>query len=199
MELEYRIWMRIPSHGGAVGSEAIVLATTIQRLTDGPEIGKITTPVREGFADNFARERGGPGLDAWARLAKQTEDEREILGFPRSHPILVRTGQYRASWTQRSHLNHFERKHRASGNRLLILVGSLDPRVPTLEGGFESMPAHLVEGVDPFDDLSVRMHGLGGGVPARPVRFISKHFQSATGRAVKFLLDSKVKSVKASK
>ena len=51
------------------------------------------------------RHRIGRG-SAWLPLTRRTNDEREALGYPREHPILVRSGDYRRSFTDPDHADH---------------------------------------------------------------------------------------------
>lgn len=54
--------------------------------------------IRGLFAENFDREGNGSG--AWVPLARSTQRERQRLGYPPSHPILVRRGAYRDSFVR---------------------------------------------------------------------------------------------------
>lgn len=200
MKLHLRGWWRRPKDPKKLGVEAIKVAAGVLRFSDGPDVGKITNPIREGFAQNFADEAGGPHGTPWQLLAKRTSDEREQLGFDPHHPILERTGGYKSSWIDRMSGDHFERQHKhgqfsgtklVGKNKVTINFGSVDYRVPTLEGGEGQMPGHLLEreqmlGGSPF----------GGVVPPRPVRFVSEDNIFMSKLAVAFLLSDKMKDVK---
>jgi hypothetical protein len=203
MKLNLRLWWRRPRDPKKLGIEAIKIAAGVLRFSDGPDVGKITNPIREGFADNFAGEKGGPHGSPWALLAERTSYERVLLGFDPYHPILERTGRYKSSWIDRTSGDHFERQHKhgqfsgtklVGQNKVTINFGSTDYRVPTLEGGEGSMPAHLLEreqmlGGSPF----------GGEVPPRPVRFVSDDHIFMSKLAVAFLLSEKIRDVKGPK
>lgn len=205
--VRYRVWLRRPRNPQDIGREALELVTTILRLSDGPDLGRVTQPVRDGWALNFARE--GTSLDTrWADLADRTMREREFLGFPAAHPILQRTGSYKRSWVNRTDPNYFERAHRrgsfsggnftGGGNQVFISLGSIDYRVPTLSGGME-VPGSMFR--DPFQatlgGMPQRSYEGMGRVPPRPVTPIDEKFADGIGRALDFLLGSKAGQVKA--
>lgn len=98
--------------------------------------------IRAGFEMNFASE-GRQGGEPWAALAERTQRERERLGYPAEHPILVRSGSYRDSFTDEGHPNHIS-DWSADGGRWLIEEGSSDERVEELEYGRWDMPARPV-------------------------------------------------------
>lgn len=198
-------WIR-PSDVHNLGREALALAATVLTFSDS-EVGEVTDPVRAGFAYNFSTESGGPTGSPWALLAERTKNEREQLGFPREHPILHRTGSYERSWTVRSDARHFEKQHKRGqwtgsnvvgpGAKVIINVGSLDYRVPVLEGGME-MPASTFE--DTMQKEAAQLPGFdtsgillmaGGGVPARPVSFISDLHAEWIGEAISRILTEK--------
>lgn len=199
-------WIR-PTDVRNLGREAIALAASILTF-DQKEVGEITDPVRAGFAYNFATESGGAAGSPWQVLARRTKDEREQLGFPREHPILYRTGSYARSWTVRTDARHFERQHRRGqwtganlvgpAAQVVINVGSLDYRVPVLEGGTE-MPAYIHEDTAaaaeklelPGMEFLSHMEMARGGVPPRPVAFITDLHASWIGEAISRLLTDK--------
>jgi hypothetical protein len=205
LKLPLRLWWRRPSDPKKLGAEAVELAALILKFSDGPDVGKITNPVREGFANSFAVEGGGRFSQKWADLADRTNRERTFLGFPAAHPILERTGRYKHSWITRTAADHFEKQHRGGAlsganfvgqNMLTINVGSVDYRVPTLEGGM-AMPSHLIE----REQMLRRSAGMvtqqgSSAVPPRPVRYIEKQFLDRIGKAISFLLGDKVNEVK---
>lgn len=122
---------------------------------------QIGNAIRAGIANNFDRERAGD-LYPWADLAKSTQVERQLLGFPAQHPILHRTGEYRSSFTDANHPLHYAAfSIRASGFE--IEIGSADPRAPILEyGDDELIPARAaaVLSRDAVDRLSDVLHEL---------------------------------------
>lgn len=105
---------------------------------------QITDGLREQFAANFTRQASGAGR--WAPLRPQTIAQRRELGFG-ERPILVRSGRYRASFTQRSAPDHYERIQ-PTGVGLLYEVGSDDARGADLERGTRRMPARPVTLLD---------------------------------------------------
>lgn len=99
---------------------------------------QIDAAVRAGIAENFRGEQSAAG--SWASLAASTQRQRQSLGYGPAHPILVRTGDYRAAFVSAQSKDHavlFERT--PEGWRLT--VGSEDERVPWLEGGTRTIPA----------------------------------------------------------
>lgn len=205
--LNFRLWWRRPKDIKKLGIEAIKIATSVLRLSDGPDVGKITNPIRSGFASNFDSEVGGPLLTPWQELALRTRQEREQQGFPREHPILERTGGYKNSWIDRMSGDHFERQHRhgqvtgtslVGKNMVTISFGSVDYRVPTLEGGEGSMPTHLIEREQMLRRAAgtPQMPSGTGVVPPRPVRFVDEGNIFNSKLAVAFLLSEKAQKVK---
>lgn len=95
-------------------------------------IRPIQETIRAGFAFNFAAERGDD--TPWSPLAPFTQRERRRLGFPQDHPILVRTGAYRDSFTEEDHPLHFSEWSTEAG-RWRITEGSRDERADLLEFG----------------------------------------------------------------
>lgn len=88
--------------------------------------------VREvGISEIFDRE----GIPSWALLALPTVKQRIRLGFPGTHPILVRTGSLRASLTERGHPHNIEVIQKQGGNVTMIL-GTTDPRFGVLHAGW---------------------------------------------------------------
>ncbi len=88
--------------------------------------------VREvGINEIFDRE----GIPSWALLALPTVKQRLRLGFPGTHPILVRTGSLRASLTERGHPHNIEVIQKQGGNVMMVL-GTTDPRFGVLHAGW---------------------------------------------------------------
>lgn len=115
-----------------------------QRMADQDE--PIRAAIRQGFALNFERESAGNG-PRWAPLAEMTNDERERLGYPREHPILVRSGSYKASFVDDGAEGHVSAQG-LSDTSLLIEEGSGDIRVGTLELGWVNIPPRPVLGLN---------------------------------------------------
>ena len=174
-----------PSSKDAVGQEAVDLAESVMDMTASHK-RRIIQPVLNGFEYNFQTESSEEG--PWQELAARTKEEREELGFPREHPILERTGSYRASWIKRGHPNHLEVEVpiRAS-NTLALFVGSKDPRVGPLSGGFE--PARLEDAGEEA--------GIGDGfLPPRPVAPIREGYARSIGYMASAVLHDMAKQVK---
>ena len=106
----------------------------------------IREAIRRGFALNFDRESAGNG-PRWAPLSEATNDERERLGYPREHPILVRSGRDKASFVDPTADGHVEAQG-VSDIALLIEEGSGDIRVGTLELGWVNIPPRPVLGLN---------------------------------------------------
>lgn len=106
----------------------------------------IRAAIRRGFALNFERESAGNG-PRWSPLAEMTNDERERLGYPREHPILVRSGSYKASFVDADADGHVTAQG-VSDTTLLIEEGSGDIRVGTLELGWVNIPPRPVLGLN---------------------------------------------------
>lgn len=116
------------------------LARFVDRLSNPtPQFtAQIEDAVRAGFAENFATESAGG--TPWEQLAFDTMLDRVVHGFPAAHPILVRTGDYRASFTDRQDANAFM-EFAATGDGWTMDIGSSDSRMEELEGGTRLIPA----------------------------------------------------------
>jgi phage gpG-like protein len=114
-----------------------------QRMADRDE--PIRAAIRQGFALNFERESAGNG-PRWAPLAEMTQNERQRLGFGREHPILVRTGGYKASFIDDGAADHIAERE-VTETALLIDEGSDDYRVSHLEFGWVNIPPRPVLGL----------------------------------------------------
>lgn len=127
-----------------IGDDWVNIARRASRPSSA-EQRPVEQSIRSQFARNFARE--GSDAGAWAPLAPFTVAQRLALGFPGPHPILVRTGRYRRSYTQSG-----------SGNALLefsptaggweMVVGSDDERAAELEFGTDRIPPRPVTLLD---------------------------------------------------
>lgn len=122
---------------------------------------EIGNSIRAGFAQNFDREQAGD-LYPWADLAKSTQTERILLGYPPAHPILERSGSYKSTFTDAGDPLHYaEFEMGAWGFR--VEIGSEDPRAPLLEhGDDERLPARSVAVLssEATDHLSRTLHEL---------------------------------------
>mgnify|MGYP006969396131 FL=1 len=138
-------------HNNAIADDLDRLIDRISR--PGPrQTRHIADAIRQQFAENFTRQ--GSGAGQWARLAPSTIAQRRRLGFAGQRPILVRTGRYRASFTQRGAANHYETVQ-YRGGYTTIDVGSDDERGEWLERGTRRMPARPVTllGDDQSDNI----------------------------------------------
>ncbi len=103
----------------------------------------IADSIRQGFAENFANEQNGDGTP-WAPLAPATVTQRGS-----AHPILVRTGLGRASFTQQGATDHIQRLITQPGGWTLE-VGSENEIMMMHATGTRYMPAR------PMGELSDR-------------------------------------------
>ena len=105
------------------------------------ELEQIRTEIRAGFERNFTEEASAAG--PWAPLARWTVLERTRLGFGPTHPILVRTGDYAASWLDPGNQDHVS-ETRTTAGIIEIAEGSQDERADVLEAGSALVPARPV-------------------------------------------------------
>lgn len=122
------------------------IAEFIRRIEELLRPGKdairpIQEAIRAGFALNFTGERGDDR--PWAPLARRTMHERRMLGYQPDHPILVRSGAYRDSFTDEGHPLHVTEWSSEAG-RWIIEEGSTDERADVLEFGAGYVPARPV-------------------------------------------------------
>lgn len=134
------------------------------------ERAKVATAITRGFAENFSNEQSGDGRK-WEPLAAMTINERRELGFAGEHPILVRSGRYRASWIQANAPGHVEVFER-TGTGWLMDVGSEDDRVEELSEGR----------ANPY-------------MPPRPVLPLSVKAEAGLGDVLGFVVDEIAKRV----
>ena len=102
-------------------------------------VGVVQAAIRDGFAAVFASE-GAAGAAPWAELAEATRRERARLGYPPAHPILVRTGDYRASFVDPGHADHVS-EWTSGGGVWTIAEGSSHRLAQYHEQGTSRMPA----------------------------------------------------------
>lgn len=95
--------------------------------------GAVTYTAEDVFIEEVKETFAAEGLHGtnWDELAPFTQDEREELGFPREHPILVRTGLLRANLTTDAVV---ERDDPGTGNASLK-IGTTDERFEELQMG----------------------------------------------------------------
>lgn len=139
---------------------------SIERLAAAPaeEFEVARQAIRHGFQMNFLGEgsAGGP----WDDLAPYTVEQRELLGFPGEHPILVRTGDYEQSFVDPGHPDHVSELDRYDGY-VELLEGTAHPYVETHEYGREGDPR----------------------VPARPVLLLEPVSEDALGAELDAVFD----------
>ena len=139
----------------------------------GGERAKVATAITRGFAENFSNEQSGDGRK-WEPLANWTVQERRDLGFAGEHPILVRSGRYRASWIQENAPGHVE-VFEKTGTGWLMDVGSADDRVEELSEGHSDF--------------------VGRPMPPRPVLPLSAKAEAGLGDVLDFVIDEIAKRV----
>lgn len=122
------------------------------------DLAPVAQVIRDGFARNFDEERSAAGH--WAALAPRTVIERRRLGFGPEHPILVRTGEYAATWLDPDHPDHVGEIWRTGRGFLRISEGSMDERAEYLEEGTAIMPARPVAPLQ-APDLALLDEALG--------------------------------------
>lgn len=107
---------------------------------------EIDRGVRREFAHSFSAQGNAR---PWASLAQMTIIDRIRKGYPGISPILIRSGDFMRSWTERSHPDHvFDFNQQRDG--WTIESGSEDERAQWHEQGTRFMPAR------PVADFSVQ-------------------------------------------
>lgn len=96
------------------------------------QLEPVRQAIRAGMARNFAAEADAE-MDPWANLSKRTQREREAAGYPKAHPILVRSGGYRASFIDPHDPEHVSQT--TLGLIIRLEEGTSDPRADELEAG----------------------------------------------------------------
>jgi hypothetical protein len=126
-------------------------------------VGVVQAAIHDGFAAVFASE-GAAGAAPWAELAEATRRERARLGYPPAHPILVRTGDYRASFVEPGHADHVSEWIAIDGT-WLIEEGSSDYRAKYHEPGGDIIPRRSVTdlGAGAEDHIGQVLNGLFAG------------------------------------
>lgn len=118
------------------------LLARLENITAGDQ-DDIADAVRAGYADNFTNESSGAG-QGWAPLAEATVRQRGS-----SHPILVRTGLGKDSFTKKSAADHIQTFIARTGGWTLE-VGSQSEIMNLHKTGTSRMPAR------PMDELSAK-------------------------------------------
>ena len=136
----------------------------IERYLPGPVTRRGGDALRLAFAENFSSE----GQGQWMPLTKRTEDEREALGYPRKHPILVREGDLMESVINPAHPLHFEQMSDDGDGRMVLSLGSLDERYEVLHFGDGDMANPII----------------GGTIPARPMMVLWEHQEAGVEMAL---------------
>lgn len=122
---------------------------------------EIGNSIRAGIAANFAGERAGDEYP-WMDLARSTQIERRLLGYNPQHPILVRTGEYRASFTEAGHPLHYA-SFTITAAGFTVEIGTEDERAEVLEFGDDlHIPARAATYLDEesLGHLSRTLHDL---------------------------------------
>jgi hypothetical protein len=143
----------------------------------------VANVVRLGIAWNFAHESAPDGTP-WEPLAPRTQAERregiDSRGIPfrtgAMHPILVRTGDLKRSFTDPDHPRHIFIVTRAPGGVEFTISAADDPATPdrirTLHAG-----GHVMGISKGMRDLPAGEPYKGAPVPARPFVGISDQFE----------------------
>jgi hypothetical protein len=115
------------------------------------EIDDLTEPMKDSAdlvlqtnEETFSRE--GPG---WAHLARSTVLQRERLGYPGEHPILVRSGRLMRSLTQKGaegNIYEYGTQHMRAGS-VLKVPGGWNLAMLHQEGT-DRMPARRILGLN---------------------------------------------------
>jgi hypothetical protein len=185
-----------PANKSLIGREAIQMVSWADMLARSAGVRRrFEDVVRDGFAYNFDVE--GVPSGQWRQLAEMTVEERRVLmedepgglvpGFGPEHPILQRTGRYRASWTDADDPDALLLLERSDPGSLVMYIGSSDPRVPKLSGGRAASieSAMASEGIE-YQSYSLGELGEGffveqahpwGRIEPRPVHELFDQFE----------------------
>lgn len=110
------------------------------------QLQPVQEAIREGLDENFQTESAG-GMP-WDQLSLTTVIDRITKGYPGSHPILQRSGHYRASFADSAHGDHISEIQYRLG-LISLFEGSQDDRVQLLELGNRRVPARPVLELSP--------------------------------------------------
>ena len=80
------------------------------------------------------------GQPPWAPLAPFTMMDRRRLGFPAEHPILFRTGSFKASFLAHGIVNHIS----LGGSSFMLRFGTNDPRFLKHQEGTMFVPTRPI-------------------------------------------------------
>jgi len=105
------------------------------------DLQPVADAIRHGFAENFERE--GSARGPWAPLARRTQIERQLLGYPPAHPILVRSGNYRNDF-----INSNAPGSVTDWDGNTLFVGSQNQKVRRLNEGEDRVPSRSVLDLD---------------------------------------------------
>jgi len=135
----------------AIGSFERVLAEPIKhfRLFAGIAPTKVYWQFHIYMDDVFAAE----GIPEWPALAVSTIIQRLHLGFPPEHPILERTGGFRAAVSEMGAPGFVFQTVPLGGESFTLQIGTTDPRFEWFQEGTPDMPARPVM---PSDEYSRR-------------------------------------------
>lgn len=109
--------------------------------------------VRRLFGEHFEQE-GSRSSFSWAKLEDRTREERRREGYGAAHPILVRSGYYKNSFTTLGAPDNFEQLITRT-NGWTLELGSDDFRVNELEGGRPDMDARPVTLLDSSEEEDI--------------------------------------------
>ena len=84
------------------------------------------------------------GIPEWAALAIPTIINRLHLGFPPEHPILERTGAFKAAIISKGSPGFVYQHDSLGGGSLRLRFGTTDPRFIWFQEGTEHMPARPI-------------------------------------------------------
>ena len=131
----------------------------------------VSEPVRAGFAENFAGEHNGVG-EPWPQLSALTNADRERQGYPREHPMLVRRGVLKASWTELGRSDHVEDLE-VDGSGWSLFVGTSNERARLQEFGG-----------------TTRIRGREAIIPPRSVGILSDRVEGNIGSGIEQMIES---------
>lgn len=109
--------------------------------------------VRGLFEEHFDNE-GSRSAFSWEGLKDRTRAERRREGYGAEHPILVRSGYYKNSFTNLGAPDNFEQLV-TRGDGWTMEFGSDDFRVNELEGGRDNMAARPVTLLDDSEESEI--------------------------------------------
>ena len=137
---------------GSLDAEIKKIAERLQRPNP-VNVDVISDTMRAIVRENFATESGDG--QAWQELARSTVEERESLGYPGEHPILIRSGDLFESATNPNDSGHIERVE-PDLTGFSVTIGTNDPRARKLNDGAGRIPARpfMTADSEQFDILA---------------------------------------------